>query len=399
MKHIKFLFLVCFVFAGANAHANRWILKNPQSIARSLTVVKEITFNTGNYVVVEGPDQLSTLDGLVQADSVVEDLKIEIPKLAKEAQKSDAWHVKDLKYDQIPKGITGKGIIVAILDTGMDYHHEALANHIWKNEKEIPNNGIDDDKNGYIDDVVGYDFDSKSGDPYHEYESHATHCAGIVGADKQKDGEARGIAQGAKIMAVRIIGDDSGGFLSNAAEGIKYAVDNGAKVLSNSWRVYKSWEVYGTTPEHVQLLWDAIKYAETKGVIFVNAAGNENADITILSDPIYPSGFTGLSNLVVVAATDQTGEISDFSNFGVPNVMVAAPGTDIISTIPGGEWTDMSGTSMATPMVAGALALGLSNGFSPEEAINKLIKSSSVKKSFQNKVLSNGIISPVEYLK
>ncbi len=402
----KMFFVVCAMSFTVSAHAARWVLKNPKTISSTLIIQKEIAFGSDRFVVVEDGKDNANRDYVVslsRAESIEIDQKIRLNDAPAPTTPpiDTAWHVDALKYDQIPKNITGKGVIVAVADTSMEYTHDALKNHMWHNAKEIPANKIDDDKNGYVDDIVGYDFDGKTSDPINnDGAEHATHVAGLIAADQQPDGNARGVAQGVQIMSVKIIGADSTGFLSNAAEGIKYAVDNGAKVISNSWRVYKSWTQYVPNEQSVQVLKAAIQYAESKGVLFVNAAGNESEDISsaTLADPIYPTGFR-LSNMVVVAATDSTGAISDFSNYGAPVVMVAAPGSEIMSTLPGNTWGAMSGTSMATPITAGTLALGIGAGLSTDEAVKKLIATSTINKAFAPQVLSSGIISPVDFVK
>ena len=156
---------------------------------------------------------------------------------------------------------------------------------------------------------------------------------------------AQGVAPGVKILPVRIIGDEQTGFLSNAAAGIRYAVDNGARVLSSSWRVYKSWAAFDPSDANLQLLKEAIQYAGEHGAIFVAAAGNESLDMDklLVNDPLYPAGFQGLNNMIVVAASDQKGDRAYFSNYGENYVSVAAPGDEIISTIPGGSWESKIG--------------------------------------------------------
>jgi subtilisin family serine protease len=267
---------------------------------------------------------------------------------------------------------------------------------MWKNAKEIPGDKIDNDGNGLVDDFDGYDFSDQDGDPRDDH-SHGTHCAGIIASDAKADGTARGVAPGVKIMPSRIIGYNNQGFLSDAAAATQYAVDNGAKVLSNSWRVYKSWSDY-FDEKGVEILFAAIKHAENNGAIFVNAAGNETTDIDVNSDPIFPSGMVGLPGLFVVAATESGDVMASYSNYGKSKVHVAAPGSDIMSTIPGNQWMDLSGTSMACPLVAGTLALGLQKGMSPQEAMSKLVSTSDRVGGFDSKVISGGIINIQNYL-
>jgi subtilisin family serine protease len=400
--------LSLLVATGANAASTRYILKNnrdAQAIA-GLKIVDEFTMGNNTYTVVE-LNNSSTLFGatLLSLDSVSDgaavDWEISVaPVQTSTAQTTQAWHVTHLKYADIPDQRKGQDVIVAVLDTGVDYTHPALRNHIAVNIKEIADNQIDDDNNGYVDDTVGWDFDGKDRDPA-DVHNHGTHCAGIIASDVDPTTQAQGIAPNAKILPVRIIGNDSKGFLSNAAKGVKYAVDNGAKILSNSWRVYRSWGAYDPSDANVALLREAIEYAGEHGALFVAATGNERKNITNNKneDPIFPVGMDELENMVGVAATTNTDVLAGFSNYGAPYTHVAAPGQDIISTVPGGRFQSMSGTSMATPLVAGALARGMSKGYSAEMAMEHLMHTSKAFDSMKDKVVANGRVDLIEFLK
>ena len=373
----------------AAAHAERYIVKNPKGPIMGKTV-ETVKFGSDTFVVVEAPKYANMLASFnSSADKVSAEYQIRIPsdeRATPAAQK--AWHVDALKYAQLPQLRDGREIVVAVLDTGVDYNHPALKDHIWSNPQGCP------DK-----DCHGYDFDGKKNDPMDGAE-HGTHCAGIIGASPDTNTNAQGVAPGVKIMAVRIIGSEQTGFLANAALGIKYAVDHGAKVLSNSWRVYRSWNTFDPSDANVALLHDAIKYAGDHGVIFVAAAGNESLDMDsgLSADPMWPGGFEDLSNMVVVAASDSTGGMASYSNFGSKHVTVAAPGDNIISTIPGGGWESMSGTSMATPLVVGSIARGLSAKLSMQDAMDKLVSTSNKNDGWTTKVKSGGVIDLMQYL-
>lgn len=395
---------------------HRWILINAQvtqseALQSGIEIVKRIGFGqlrrNGNltFTVVLAPQNMDLRFLLVRtrAMAIQPDFPIGliIPREVKYPRGESAWHVGKLKYGELPAQYDGKGVTVAVMDTGVDYTHPALVNHMWKNVKEIPGNNIDDDKNGFVDDVYGYDFVNRDGDPKNEG-SHGTHCAGIIASDREPVSGAQGVAPGAKIMAVQIIEPKNREtFLSDVAEAVKYAVDNGANILSNSWRIYKSWSAFFPTPQNLQIFRSAMEYAAQKGVIFVAAAGNESTDIdaTDPKNPIYPVGFTGIPNLVGVASTDSKDLPSYFTNFGPMRVHVAAPGSDIISTVPDGKWISMSGTSMATPLVAGALARGLSKGLTPEQSIAHLGATSEPNEKLSTKVKSKGIVDLGAYLR
>jgi subtilisin family serine protease len=243
-------------------------------------------------------------------------------------------------------------IVVGIIDSGIDYLHPDLIANIWTNPNEVPGNGIDDDANGYIDDVHGYDFANDDGDPMDD-NMHGTHCAGIVAATGNNGIGVSGTAWQAQLMALKFLDASGSGFTSAAIAAVNYARAMGVKITSNSW---------GGGPFD-QALMDAIA---ASGALFIAAAGNESAD----NDGVlrYPSGYN-LANILTVASTDQTDNLSWFSNFGAANVDVAAPGTSIWSTTPRTATGDMivrgvspmygslSGTSMATPIVSGMAAL------------------------------------------
>jgi subtilisin family serine protease len=399
------IFVVLLLVQSVEGHASRWILKNPKVLGSEVHVLNRIDLGKTKLVVVESlslsADQkdlsvAKALNELTQADLAIPDLKLGLNVIKTKAAKP-AWHVERMQYNQIPAGLDGAGIVVAVLDSGVDYNHVALKDHIWTNTKEIAGNGIDDDRNGYIDDVRGWNFSGKNNDPK-DGRKHGTHCAGIIAADTQVDGQARGVAQGVKIMPLRILDSVSTGFLSDAASAIRYAVDNGAHVMSNSWRVYKSSSSY-YNEEGAKLLGEALAYAESKNVLFVAAAGNETVDLSNNMDPIYPAGMEGHANLVVVAATNDTDNLADFTNYGKTVVHVAAPGEGITSTVPGNSWKHMSGTSMATPLVAGVLALGLQKNLSPEESVARLMTSSENKTTWSEKIISGGLINILNYLK
>lgn len=276
------------------------------------------------------------------------------------------------------KGTGNPEVVVAVIDTGVDYTHEDLVDNIWHNPKEIPNNNIDDDQNGYVDDIIGWDFVSKDNKPFDKYGSftdilnganpgHGTHCAGNVAARGENGKGIAGVAPNVRIMPLRFLGEQ-GGLISDGIQAIKYAVDNGAKVLSNSWG---SEGEDPDDPTNGKALRDAIQYAENKGALFIAAAGNGHQGRGYNNDtdraPAYPSSYDN-ENIVSVAAINSSGNFGSFSNWGVRSVDIGAPGVKIFSTVPGNRYQDSlgnflgqelnwDGTSMATPHVAGAVAL------------------------------------------
>lgn len=273
-------------------------------------------------------------------------------------------------------------IIVADIDTGIDYNHEDVMNNLWHNAAEIPGDGIDNDKNGYIDDIVGWDFKNKDARPYDD-NRHGTHTFGTIAGTGGNGLGVSGVAQRSSVMVLRFLGGAGGeGTLEDAVLSIDYATKNGARIMSNSWG----------GDEYSKALFDAISRANAKNVVFLAAAGNSSENIDKV--PMYPAAYQ-LPNVISVAATDDKDALAEFSSFGVKSVHVAAPGANILSTIPGNKYGYLSGTSMATPHVSGAVALLLSAypSMRPAHIKDLLINSVDVLPTLKGKVTSGGRIN------
>ncbi len=238
---------------------------------------------------------------------------------------------------------TGGGGPVAVIDTGADLTHPDLRDNLWRNPREVPGNGVDDDANGFVDDVHGADLVNRDGDPSDD-NGHGTHVAGILGARGANRVGVSGVAQRAKVMVVKALGADSIGSALTMAEAVRYAATNGARIINMS--------VSG--PGRSLAFEEAVQAASDAGVLMVVAAGNSGRDLDV--HPEYPASFTA-SHVLAVAATGRTGRIIGLSNRGVGTVDLAAPGQAIVSTARGGDYEIRSGTSMAAPHVAGALVL------------------------------------------
>lgn len=233
-------------------------------------------------------------------------------------------------------------VVVAVIDTGVDANHPDLRDNIRTNPGEIAANGIDDDGNGFIDDVQGWDFYANDNAPTDE-NGHGTHCAGTIGATGNNGTGVAGVCWDVAILPVRFLGP-VGGSTSDGIESVNYATALGVDLTSNSW----GGGSYST------LLEQAIAGANSAGILFVAAAGNDATNNDSL--PHYPSSYIG-ANVISVASTTATDALSSFSNYGKVGVDLAAPGSSIYSTLPGNQYGIKSGTSMATPHVSGALAL------------------------------------------
>ncbi|MEA5598694.1 S8 family peptidase [Rivularia sp. UHCC 0363] len=242
------------------------------------------------------------------------------------------------------RGYTGQGVVVAVLDTGVDRNHDDLRNNIWTNKGEIADNGKDDDGNGYIDDVYGWNFDGNNNNTI-DVDGHGSHVSGTIAGTKNDIG-VTGIAYDAQIMPVKVLDDSGSGSNTAVADGIYYAVDNGADVINLS--LGGSFPSFGIEK--------AVKYASDKGVTVVMAAGNSGGDT-----PLYPARYAEKYG-IAVGAIDEQKNLASFSNRAgsEPLTYVTAPGVDIYSTLPNNKYASYSGTSMATPHIAGVVALMLS---------------------------------------
>jgi subtilisin family serine protease/sugar lactone lactonase YvrE len=234
-------------------------------------------------------------------------------------------------------------VVVGIIDSGIDAAHPDLAANLYTNPGEIPDNGLDDDGNGFVDDVHGWDFANDDNDPFDDA-GHGTHVAGILGAATDNGTGVAGINWRVSILPMKFLGQDGSGYTADAVRAIDYSTIMGARVLNNSW----GGGAYSRT------LIDAIGAAGTAGILFVAAAGNDAEDGDL--HPHFPASYA-LPNVIAVAATDSSDALAQFSNWGASSVLLGAPGVSILSTFPGGGYRSYSGTSMATPMVVGALAL------------------------------------------
>jgi hypothetical protein len=245
---------------------------------------------------------------------------------------------------------TGSGsVVVFVIDTGVDYNHPDLIDNLWTNPGETPGNGIDDDGNGYIDDVYGIDTAYNDSDPM-DGNGHGTHVSGTIGARGNNGLGVVGVNWQVKIGQCKFLSDSGTGSTADAIECLQYIrnlkVNKGVPVVAtnNSW---------GGGPFE-QALYDAIKAHMDAGILFIAAAGNDGTDNDAL--PHYPSNYF-LPNIISVAATDHNDDLAFFSNYGLRTVHVGAPGKSILSTWPGNTYNTISGTSMATPHVTGLAAL------------------------------------------
>jgi subtilisin family serine protease len=270
--------------------------------------------------------------------------------------------------------------IVAVVDSGIDFNHPDLQTQIWINPGEVPGNGVDDDLNGYVDDVRGWNFVSGSAVPQDD-NGHGTHVSGIIAAAGDNGLGITGVNPAARIMPLKFIDRWGSGSVLQAVQAIRYATNMGARVINASWG----------TPSRVKALSDVIAWAGSRGVVVVSAAGNSHVNNAARRS--YPA-MDRYANTLSVAATDASGRLASFSNFGVTSVDLAAPGDLILSTVVGGGYQSWSGTSMAAPHVSGVVSMLLAKH--PEYTATQLVQRIKVTirpiPGLANKVITGGML-------
>ena len=283
----------------------------------------------------------------------------------------EAWSV------QTGKNVSANGPLIAIIDTGINYNHEALKGNLWTNPREIPGNGKDDDGNGVVDDVYGFNAAAKNGNPLDDND-HGSHCAGTIGGNGKNSKGLYGVMHNASMMGIKFLTASGSGTLADAVDSVLYASKMGARITSNSWG----------GGGFNQALYDAFKSSPAMHII---AAGNETNDND--ASPAYPATFD-LPNVISVAASDHKDQLASFSNWGATTVDLAAPGVSILSSTSGSatEYKSFDGTSMATPHVAGAAGLVVSQfpAITNAELKARLLNSVDKVADFTGKMVTGG---------
>ncbi|MCP4599154.1 MAG: S8 family serine peptidase [Proteobacteria bacterium] len=347
------------------------------------------------YFRIQLPDSLtadqaiSRLKSLGLVENAERNYIVEMDIAPNDPYYFEQWNMEMIKAPAAWDITTGSyEIVVAVSDTGVDYQHSDLEGNIWTNPDEIPDNGIDDDNNGLVDDWRGWDWCNNDNEPMDD-QYHGTHCAGTIGAIGNNGVAATGVSWKVKIMPLKFLDDDGGGLSWHGAKSILYAADKGARVLNASWGCSAC---YST---HVE---DAIQAFADAGGLFVTAAGNDSKDID--KTPHYPACYTN-DNIIAVAATNENDNLSIFSNYGSNKVHIGAPGEWIFNILPRGKgYGYLSGTSMAAPHVVGAAVMYLSQGpdATYEQLKYRLLGTADPISSLAGRVSSNGRLNLLKLL-
>lgn len=375
-------------FSAMNIH--RFELKVGASVENAVAELRadpDVQYAEPNFILRKNQESLESSQALSESDvSALVQAGDDYSQSYANTQINQAWGTVAVPFMKTLAQNSDRPI-VAVVDTGVDYNHAVFQHSgaMWVNPGEIPGNGIDDDGNGYIDDVYGYDFHNRDGNPMDDDE-HGTHCAGIIlGVGQDIFANSLEPAK-VRIMALKFLGADGSGSTSDAIAAIYYAVNNGAQVISNSWG----------GANYSQSLHDALTFAYQHQVFIASAAGNGSNGVGYSTDssPLFPASYPVPGQVAVAASTDWD-NLASFSNFGINSVHVAAPGVSILSTIPNNSYRYMSGTSMATPFISGLAAMILREApnLSGYQIRDLMINSSDYVSALSSKTQSHGRIN------
>lgn len=288
---------------------------------------------------------ISDLSRRALVRGVARNYLVQVGRVPNDARYGELWGLAKIGAPTAWDRTTGdRSMIVAVVDTGVDLAHPEVSSNGWLNTREVGGNGLDDDGNGYVDDVSGWDFYSNDNGPSDD-NGHGTHVAGTIGASGDNGQGVVGVNWRVQLQALKVLGANGSGSLWGAAQAIHYAARNGAKVVNAS---------FGCQGCNVSYMQQAIVALNDAGGLFVAAAGNNGSNNDSL--PFYPAAYTEAA-VIAVAATNPSDTLASFSNYGATSVDLAAPGTSILSTLPNNGYASFDGTSMAAPHVAGAVAL------------------------------------------
>lgn len=386
---------------------NKFRIKNSKNVLGKFNLnndkIKKSGLDRLYKVEVDANEDVVNLSRQLQADSNIEyaepNFEVSATVIPNDPSFSLLWGLNNTgqsggKVDadiDAPEGwdinTNSSQLLVGIIDTGVGYNHPDLQSNMWVNQAELNGQpGVDDDGDGFVDDIHGYDFANNDPDPLDDH-GHGTHVAGTIGAVGNNGIGVAGINWSAKIMAIKFLNSSGSGYIDGAVQALFYANMMGAKITNNSWG----------GGGYSQALADAISAADAGGNLFIAAAGNSAANNDLY--PFYPASYTN-KNVMAVAATDTSDNLASFSSFGATSVHMAAPGVSIYSTVPTGScnlcnpsgYRYLSGTSMATPHVVGSAALIWAHSplLTHDQVKAKLIATSDKMINLSDKSISGG---------
>gem|GEM_PF-967665 len=412
MPYYRLIFILLFIFNStallaestvSSAIIIRWnhqilptnvvTLADGKKLNQSIVIHQENTLLTKVTVkpaesLIKLLKSIRALPGVIYAEP---DYPVRMNQTPDDSFLDDQWYLSAVNvFNAWDLGTDCSDVIIVTVDTGIDLDHTELVNNLWVNPFEIADNGFDDDGNGIIDDVHGYNAFKNNGNPDDD-NGHGTHVSGVIAASANNTDGIAGLCWSAQLMAIKFLDRFGGGSVSDAVRGIQYAIDN--KPLNTPMIINNSWVI----GQYSQALEDVLKLAEEQNILVTAAAGNTGADNDIAV--VFPTYFRKqFDNIISVANVDQQNNLyvgsKGSSNFGVTNVDIAAPGTDIYSTFKGGAYQSLTGTSMATPVVSGAAALALqqSPDLSSQQLKAAILASASEVESLKGKLVIPGVI-------
>jgi len=415
------VFFICAAFLGCSKHGNSpavTCVNGKMAVTRPKVKVNPEVFATDfkKFIVVRKPgadraarmeiteiqnesERNSTIQNWMDDESIdyVEPdypITVEQSALTDDPSVAKQWALSKMDAGDAWKYSTGnREIVVGVIDSGMEITHPDLAANIWTNPGEVVN-GLDDDGNGYVDDIHGWDFANNDNNPAPDSVSgsrHATHVAGIIGATANNHLGIAGIAPNVRIMPLRFITDTNGGATSNAIKALNYAIEKKVDIVNMS---------FGST-SYSQAFNDALTRAQAAGILVVVAAGNNQLNLD--QHEWYPTKYPQ-ANIITVAATNSADVMwvygNEGSNYSTNFVDVAAPGVNILSTVNGDTYGLMTGTSMAAPMVSGLAVLlkGMDPSLGYQQLISALKKGVDPLVALKTRVASAGRVNALAAL-
>jgi subtilisin family serine protease len=415
LKSLYFIFIIIIAFIIVDAGSAKTLYREGELLIRLTTATLRETnakkidllssmnvkvkkhYNLNQIYLIQIPEKESVIHALkrlrnFKSIDIVEPNYIRHAKfLPNDPLFDNQYYLQTIQSQQAWDITSGSSsILIAVIDSGIDYNHEDILNNIWKNLNEDwsngspGHNGIDDDGDGYVDNYYGINTIDNSGNTM-DILGHGTHVAGIIGAVGNNGIGIAGINFNVSMMPLKIIDDEGNGTVAEEIEAIEYARKNNVRIMNMSFGGYDYSEIEKSVIE------------SSTDILFIASAGNEKNNND--SNPLYPASYAA-SNMISVAATDANDNLASFSNFGIRSVDIAAPGVNILSTFPGDSYESLSGTSMSAPVVTGVAGLILTSnsGLTPVQVKDRILRTSDQVQGLHDKILTGGRINAYQSL-